>query len=295
MWWITGSRGLLGKEICKTFNAVGIEYYATDYDVDITSSKAIHGFLKDKQISGIINCAAYTNVEAVETATEEQIKVNIIGPHNLSMITAKLDIPIIHFSTDYVFPGNVKGTPYTETSTPKPINKYGLSKLYGDLHIIKNSKKYYILRISWLYGGGSNNFIDKVVDKMLLSHPLTIVNDQVGSLTNAFDIARLLCLLVVQDPKKYGLYNFSGYGAASWFDVAQFIGKALFSMSVLKRIPTIEPISSWNANLRAKRPVFSYLSKQKIETELGVANIDWRDSLMSYLYQRFESEYGGAW
>lgn len=292
MWWITGCRGLLGREICGMLDEYNVQHYKSDMDVNIINPKSIGAFITGKQISGIINCAAYTNVEACEIAPSELINVNIIGAFNLAATAKGLDVPIIHFSTDYVFRGNVKGNrAYLETDPMSPINKYGLSKAYGDNHIRTICQKYYIFRISWLYGKHGANFVDKVIDKIQSGEGLAIVNDQIGSLTNAYDVARLVVGIIVKDPYKYGLYNFSGYGAASWFDAAVFISQSLYGLGVVPQVANIQPTTTYNANLKAKRPKFSYLSKQKIEESLGVEPIDWRDSLMSYIMSKFEAVY----
>jgi len=294
MWWITGANGLLGKEISAFFGENNVECYLTDFNVDITKERSILNFLKDRKITGIINCAAYTNVEECEECPIDHVNVNMIGAYNLALVAKKFDVPIIHFSTDYVFSGTSK-RPYQESDITGPINKYGLSKLYSENYIMTNSDKYFIFRISWLYGRFGSSFVNKVMDKIMAFEDLKIVDDQVGSLTNAFDVAKLVYALAVQPVDKYGVYHFTGYGAASWFDIAKFIGRCMFSMGIVSREPKVEPISSWAANLKAKRPVYSYLDKSKIENELGIASADWKDSLVGYIINRYEHVYRSDW
>lgn len=288
MWWITGANGLLGKELCEFLKAGNIEFVSSDMDVDIRSDKKICSFLRDKTIHGIVNCAAFTNVEACEVAQEELMNINIVGPFNLAVNAQRLGVPLIHFSTDYVFDGNSKRA-YTEDSRVHPLNKYGLSKWYGDRHIVQQCQKHFIFRISWLYGRHGGNFVDKVIDRILMGGELNIVDDQVGSLTSATDLCRLVLGVISSTPTQYGLYNFSGVGPASWYEVACYISKVLFSMGNIAKEPIINPCTSWSINQKAKRPSMSYLDKKKIEDVLGVAPIEWHDSLMGYIINKFES------
>lgn len=283
MWWITGGSGLLGKQIQHHFKNNHIPYIATDTDIDICDPSAMEMFYTKYTPKGIINCAAFTQVDRCETLDimSNELAVNCLGPKNLAALSHKHNIPLIHFSTDYVFDGH-KTMPYTELDTPNPLTRYGLSKLKGDAAVMCLAEKHYVIRISWLYGEYGTNFVDKIKTMMLNGvTEINVVNDQIGSLTNARDLAGFVASLM--ETKEYGVYNFSGQNPCSWYDVVTAIGSILNATQQTQIIPISTQDASIRFKLLAQRPAYSYLSKDKITNVFGYKSKTWMESLTEYL------------
>jgi dTDP-4-dehydrorhamnose reductase len=223
--------------------------------IDITSLQSIEESLSPVSPEIIINCAAYTQVDLCETEKKRASLVNALGPENLSIFSSKNSIPLIHFSTDYVFDGKKKG-PYVEDDPTNPINAYGESKLRGELAIKKHCSKYYLFRIQWLYGKNGPNFIKTIANLAKTKKALNIVSDQWGSPTWTKEVvASVLNFIEISPP--YGTYHLSNQGHTNWFDFANFF------LQELNISCKINPIKSEKYPTPAKRQQNSRLSIEK--------------------------------
>ncbi|WP_106793781.1 dTDP-4-dehydrorhamnose reductase [Aquimarina sp. Aq78] len=271
---ITGSSGQLGQCIEKIKkNYPGLQlYFANSEVLDITKKEEIQHFFKGKSFKFVVNCAAYTNVEQAEKEPEKAFLVNATGVLNLAQICKGYDTTFIHISTDYVFDGS-KETPYIEEDTPNPINEYGKSKLAGEQYIQEILEKYFIIRTSWLYSEFGHNFFKTILKKSETEKELTITTSEIGTPTNANDLAKFILDLAINNNQKYGLYHFSNLGEATWYNFAEEILRVLGKLDdiMLKRID--------NYHTFAQRPKYSVLSKEKCINSFHFKILNWKNSL----------------
>ena len=225
----------------------------------------------------IIHCAAYTAVDKAEYEKDLCIKINATATKYIAKCAKKLDIPMIYISTDYVFDGTKDGK-YTENDETNPINIYGESKLIGEKYVQEIVEKYYIVRTSWVFNIKGKNFIETMLSLSKTNNQLSIVNDQIGSPTYTRDLARLLVDML--ETNKYGLYHATNEGYCSWYEFANTIFKLTDINIDIKAINSNEYVS------RAKRPLNSKLSKNKL-IEHGFTPLPlWQDALKDYLIRR---------
>lgn len=271
---LTGSNGQLGKEFSNFFSNNGnFELFKFDkLELDITNLGSVIKKVKEIEPSIIINCAADNLVDNVEKNFYNAFKVNSIGPYNLAYASKELGILLIHFSSDYVFDGE-KNEPYIEEDTPNPINKYGESKLFGELLIKNLLDKYLIFRLSWVYGKGEQNFINKL-ESWSKNKTVKIVTDEVSVPTST----RLIVEVVIQaiENKIIGLYHLTCSGQCSRYELAEYFYN-------LKNI-NINLISGKKDQFKslAKRPDFSVLSNNKLSLEIGEI-LNWKEDLLKYI------------
>lgn len=271
---LLGKSGLLGQALYKTLSGF-YEIYAPDHKkCDITDPKMLEKQVANANPDIIINGTGYTAVDDSETHKEEAFKLNSSAVKNLALISASKNIPLMHFSTDYVFDGE-KSDGYTETDSPSPVSVYGASKAEGEKELMKNADKFWLIRTAWLYGPGGKNFVDTIINfaRKNEGKPLKIVNDQIGNPTLSLDLAQ--AVLALLKGKSYGIYHIVNGGVCSWYEFAQEIFKIL-------GIPQkIIPISSSELNRPAKRPKYSILKSSKVP-ELR----HWKEALSSYLKEK---------
>jgi dTDP-4-dehydrorhamnose reductase len=281
---VTGSSGQLGTEL---YNLVKNKLNTNDQqkfiflnrnELDITNKEDTQKFIKDKHIKIVINCAAYTNVELAEEQVEQCFLVNSSGVDNLVSGLESVEGSLIHISTDYVFNGESK-VPYAEDAPTNPINAYGISKLQGEDIIRSSSIPFIIIRTSWLYSQYGNNFMKLVLNKLDLEEELNIIGDQIGSPTNAFDLASYILKSIkklsnsVQPIRE--LIHFSNSGHTSWFNFANEIKN--LSGSKVK----INKVKVSDMNFKAQRPKYSVLDNSKAKKFLSYNDRDWRHSLLN--------------
>lgn len=276
---ITGVEGQVGSSIKnslrKEFNTVGFNRNG----LNISDLKNMRDVIISQNPDMVINPAAYTDVDAAEDNQKEAYLINAIAPGEIAKICSELSIPLIHFSTDYVFDGNKKN-PYKENDNPNPKNFYGQSKLDGENLIIKNTKKYFIIRTSWVYSMSGKNFLTTMLKLFKENDELKIVSDQIGSPTSSNFIAEKILKLVRKyfvdnSASAYGIYNLSSSGETNWYEFA----KAIHTISAINNKLKIIPISSKEYITRAKRPKMSVLNNDKISCFLREDNESWQDSL----------------
>lgn len=273
---ITGSRGMLGSDLVQELSDRWgtSSIVATDHNtLDITDAVQVEYFLKSQPASVIINAAAYTDVDGAETDREKAYSVNAIGPRNLTEIAHKRGVPVVHFSTDYVFDGN-QNRPFTEEDLPFPAkpNYYGETKLIGELAVLKNPMNL-VLRVQWLYGNQRERF-----SVLKEKETFTPFDDQWGAPTWTRDVSRIVMDLIETDAK--GLFHFAYDDFATWFDVYSFVKNELNLKTQLipKKVSDI--------NLPARRPKYGVLSNKKLLSHLGRQSVgSWKTSLKEFLNQ----------
>ena len=280
---VTGANGQLGQSlqfIAKNYPELHFVFCSSS-DLDITNLESCQEvFLKIKP-NYCINAAAYTAVDKAESEPEKANLINVIGPKNLAFVCKEFSSVLLHISTDFVFDGS-KNIPYNETDIPNPTGVYGQTKLDGEKAIQAVFENYYIIRTSWVYSQFGNNFMKTMLRLASERDSISVVNDQIGTPTNAVDLAecliKIIChteLVEVQQPTtdNFGVYNFSNEGQCSWYDFAKEIFKINKIEIDLKPIPT----SSFPTP--AKRPKYSVLDKTKIKSTFWVEIKNWELSL----------------
>lgn len=271
---VTGARGQLGHDIVKELTNHNIKYIATDSDdLDITDEKMVKDFFENHSISHVIHSAAYTQVDKAEVEKELNHKINVYGTSNIVNECMKYDIPMVYFSTDYIF-GGEGSEPYHVDDKANPLGEYAKSKYEGEL-LVKKLNKYYIVRISWVFGINGNNFIKTMLKLAETKNELNIVSDQIGSPTYTVDLSKLIIDMIQTD--KYGVYHATNEGFVSWADFAREIFKRTNKNVVVHNVTTEE------YNAKALRPKNSRLDKSKL-VENGFSKLPtWQDALDRFL------------
>lgn len=288
---LTGSKGQLGNELLKCFSAGKSELgklpeelknanvCGVDIDtLDISDFTAVKRFFSENKFDAVINCAAYTNVDACEENKDLAFKANAIGPRNLAIACEKTGAKFIHVSTDYVFSGNGV-VPYIEWDICSPHSIYGSSKLLGERYVKEFCGRYFIVRTSWLYGYTGGNFVKTIIKLARKNGKVKVVNDQRGNPTNAADLAHhILTLLPTEE---YGIYHGTGNGECTWFDFAKKI------VEYKKINAIIEPCTTEEFPRPAKRPAFSSLDNMMFRNTTGDNFRHWEEAL-KYFIENYE-------
>lgn len=273
---ITGSSGQLGKAVVELFFKNGIDVYPIPHSrLDITDRKAVDEIIRSYLPDVVINCSAITDVDLCEREIDRAFKVNAIGAKNLALVTQRYNIHLIHISTDYVFDGK-KDSPYIEFDKPNPINNYGKSKLEGENFVRTFSQRFTIVRTSWLYGDG-NNFVKKILERVKQEKLLKVVDDQFGSPTYTYDLAK--ALMTITKEQAHGLYHFANVGIVSRFQEARFI------VEKLKLGVEIIPVKSEQYSTLAERPRYTPLKNYLLELEGLFYARDWESALEEFLFK----------
>lgn len=272
---VTGCNGQLGRAINKQY-AGSSEYELINTDVgelDITQVDQVMEFVRGIKPYAIINCAAYTAVDACEKEEDLAFRINAIGARNLSIAAQETGAKLMHVSTDYVFDG--EGTrPYRETDPVGPQGAYGRTKLAGEEFVKEFSDRHFILRTAWLYGEGKN-FVKTMLRLSETNDKVRVVRDQVGSPTSAAELARAIAYLLPTE--NYGLFHATCEGDCSW---AQFT-EEIFRLTGKKTV--VEHITSEEYNAAAKRPAYSILENYMLHMTSDYRFADWHDAIREYL------------
>lgn len=271
---VTGSNGQLGSEIVALQpQETHHQWFNLDInELDITDKNAVEQFVVNNKIDGIINCAAYTNVDKAEEDVALCYKVNRDAPQYLAQAIEKVGGFIIHISTDYVFDGT-NNIPYTEQDKPNPVTIYGKSKIEGEQYVCESCKQHIIIRTAWVYSSYGKNFVKTMIKLGEEKPSLGVIFDQIGSPTYARDLAKAIITIVNQGIKP-GIYNFSNEGVISWYDFTKHIHQ-LANITSCK----VAPIHTADYPTLAQRPHFSVLDKTKIKNTYNIEIPYWRDSL----------------
>ena len=272
---VTGVKGQLGYDVVKDLEKRGHQPIGVDRDeMDLMDNEAIRTFIMNLRPEAIIHCAAYTAVDKAEEEVETCYQINAEAVKVISECAKELDVKLIYISTDYVFDGTKEGE-YVETDLPNPINVYGASKLKGEEYVQTLLEKYYIVRISWVFGVNGNNFIKTMRRLGSERDELNIINDQVGSPTYTADLAPLLVDMMETD--KYGIYHATNEETCSWYEFANEI----FKQSGIE-VKT-NPITTDQYPTAAKRPMNSRMSKAKLKANGFNLLPTWQEALAHYL------------
>lgn len=293
---VTGANGQLGNEMRIVSKGSKDTYIFTDVVevegmettiLDITDLDAIRKMVKEHGIKAIVNCAAYTNVDAAESNQELAEKLNAEAPKNLATAIKEVNGLLIHISTDYVFGGDPYNTPCKEDQKGTPTGVYGLTKLRGEQGVIATNCNYVIVRTAWLYSEFGKNFVKTMLNLTCTKPHLKVVFDQVGTPTYALDLAKVISV-VIDDYKlecsdynhqwslyaKSGIYHYSNEGVCSWFDFSKMIAEYSGQSEC-----EIQPCHSNEFPSPVKRPAYSVLDKSKVKETFGINIPYWTESL----------------
>ena len=282
---VTGANGQLGNEMRIVAKGSNDHYVFTDVNqvegqetvyLDITDIDAIRKSVVDNNIDVIVNCAAYTNVDAAESNEPLAEKLNALAPKNLATVMAERKGLLVHISTDYVFGQEPYNTPCREDQKGTPTGIYGLTKLHGEQNIIASGCNYLIIRTAWLYSEFGKNFCKTMLNLTATKPQLKVVFDQVGTPTYALDLANAIYDIV--NGRKFegnsGIYHYSNEGVCSWFDFTKMIAEYSGQIAC-----DVQPCHSDEFPSPVKRPAFSVLDKTKIKQTFGVKVPYWTESL----------------
>ena len=293
---VTGSNGQLGNEM-RIVSRGSKDYYiftdvveasaesvdmlhklvgdgvdTTTVKLDITDNDAIRKMVHENDVKAIVNCAAYTNVDAAETNQDLAELLNAKAPQNLAMVMAEVGGLLVHISTDYVFGKEPYNTPCREDQKGTPTGVYGLTKLHGEQNIIASGCNYIIIRTAWLYSEFGKNFVRTMLNLTATKPELKVVFDQVGTPTYAYDLAETI-VAILEKPQT-GIYHYSNEGVCSWFDFTKMIAEYSGQTNC-----NIQPCHSEEFPSPVKRPSFSVLDKTKIKSVFGISVPYWTTSL----------------
>jgi dTDP-4-dehydrorhamnose reductase len=274
---VTGYTGQLGYDVVHHglqlgFNMVGIG----SKDLDITDKEAVSQYINKVEPDAIIHCAAFTAVDEAEDDKDTSRNVNVNGTKNLVEVAKEINAKFMYISTDYVFSGEGQ-LPFNEADEPRPIGQYGRTKLEGEEAVKQLLDKWFIVRISWVFGINGNNFVKTMLRLAQTRNELNVVGDQFGSPTYTSDLSKLLIDMIKTD--KYGIYHASNEGFCSWSDFAQEI----FRQANVR--VKVNSISTEEYPTRAVRPKNSRMSKQKLLDNGFELLPRWQDAIERYLEQ----------
>lgn len=277
--------------------------------LDITKLDAIREVVKREKIDAIVNCAAYTNVDAAEDNELLAELLNAKAPENLAIVMKEVGGLLIHISTDYVFGGDPYNTPCKEDQKGAPTGVYGLTKLHGEQKIQETGCDYVILRTAWLYSEFGKNFVKTMLNLTATKPQLKVVFDQVGTPTYAYDLAQAIMVIFEENKKesstmppapftKNGVYHFSNEGVCSWYDFTKMIQQTAVELGYYESLPKqgdledlceVLPCHSDEFHSPVKRPAFSVLDKTKVKETFGISIPYWTDSLKTCMKRLLKS------
>jgi len=277
---VTGVNGQLGQAIqsvAGNFPSLDL-IFCSSSELNITDTINCESVFEKFKPNFCINTAAYTAVDKAETEPEKAYAINVVGAQNLAAVCKTYDTVLLHVSTDFVFDG-LANQPYLEDDVPNPTGVYGATKLQGEQAIASTWNKHFIIRTSWVYSQFANNFMKTMLRLASERDSLSVVSDQIGTPTNAVDLAEcLLTIISTQHPTPntqhpFGIYNYSNEGQCSWYEFAAEIFKQ-YQLSV-----NVNPIPSSAYPTPAKRPAYSVLDKSKIKTVFGINISNWQEQI----------------
>ncbi|WP_461206130.1 dTDP-4-dehydrorhamnose reductase [Clostridium sp. DL1XJH146] len=274
---VTGVKGQLGYDVVKRLNALGIENLGVDIDdFDITNKEQTEDFISNYNPDVVVHCAAYTAVDKAEDDKEKCYAINVDGTRNIAEACKKIDAKMVYISTDYVFDGEGVEAHLEDKST-NPVNYYGYSKELGENAVREILEKHFIIRTSWVYGKNGNNFVKTMLKLAQTRNELNIIDDQIGAPTYTPDLALLTCDMI--QTTKYGTYHGVNENYCSWYDFAiDIFKKAGIEMKV-------NPIDTSEYPTKAKRPLNSRLSKERLDKNGFKRLPKWENALSRYFIE----------
>ena len=273
---VTGINGQLGHDVMGELNKRGHEAVGVDIEeMDITDAECVKRVMTQTAPDAVIHCSAYTAVDRAEEEVELCRRVNAEGTKNVAEVCARLDCKLLYLSTDYIFSGEGE-RPWEPGDEPDPLNVYGLTKFEGEQEIKSRLKKYFIVRISWVFGVNGNNFIKTMLRLGRENGAVRVVDDQIGSPTYTYDLARLLVDMIQTD--RYGRYHATNEGICSWYEFACEI----FRQAGMDQVQ-VTPVSSQQFAAKAKRPSNSRMSKEELVKNGFNKLPSWQDAVKRYV------------
>lgn len=274
---VTGASGQLGQALQHVAdNYTDVDFhFAASAEADVTDKKSLAAIFKRLKPDYCINAAAYTAVDKAESEPDKAFAVNVTGAHNLAEICRDCNVVLVHISTDFVFDGK-KDTPYLESDQTNPIGVYGKTKREGEIEIQKVLPEHYIIRTSWLYSQFGANFMKTMLRLASERSSLNVVSDQLGTPTNAVDLAKAVMHIIKSDKKAYGIYHFSNEGETSWYGFA----KQIFKVNNINI--DVSPIPTSAYPTPAQRPAYSVLDKSRIKETFGINIKNWQEAIPLY-------------
>ena len=273
---VTGAKGQLGTDLMNELARQGLEGIGVDVEeMDITDADACRRVISQAKIDAVIHCAAYTAVDAAEDQVDLCRRINGEGTRNVAVACREAGVKLMYISTDYVFDGG--GTrPWEPDDERAPLNVYGQTKYEGEIAIEELLERYFIVRIAWVFGVAGKNFIKTMLRLGREKGAVSVVDDQVGSPTYTYDLARLLTDMIQTD--RYGRYHATNEGECSWYEFA----REIFRQAGMDEVK-VTPVSSEIFAAKAKRPANSRMTKEKL-SENGFERLpDWQDALQRFL------------
>jgi dTDP-4-dehydrorhamnose reductase len=273
---VTGANGQLGNEMRIVAKGNNNNWIFTDVeDLDITNIDAVRQCVANNKVDVIVNCAAYTNVDAAEMNEALAEKLNSEAPENLARIMNEVGGLLVHISTDYVFGAETYNIPCRENQKGTPTGVYGMTKLHGEQRIINTGCNHVIIRTAWLYSEFGKNFCKTMMNLTATKSQLKVVFDQVGTPTYALDLANAIMMVIDKfDGTQTGIYHYSNEGVCSWYDFTKMIAEYCGTTEC-----DIQPCHSDEFPSPVKRPSYSVLDKTKIKEVFDVKVPYWTDSL----------------
>ena len=282
---LTGGTGQVGQAALRHADKLRLNIVAPDRaQMDLTNAQSIADMVASRPWSAVINCAAYTAVDRAETDAALAEQVNTVAPAIFATETAKLNIPIIHLSTDYVFDGT-KNAPYVEDDKVNPLGVYGRTKEMGESAIRSLNPRHAIIRTAWVVSAAGANFVNTMIRLASERSEISVVNDQIGCPSSATDIAEALLSVVEYPTARYGTWHFVNGGEASWYDLAGRIFANMKQRGL--NAPSLHAIPTSQYPTPAKRPCNSRLSTLAIERDFGIRPRHWHDAIDEILAERF--------
>jgi dTDP-4-dehydrorhamnose reductase len=274
---VFGVKGQLGRDLAKVF-ARESEVSGCDLpELDIADASQVNGIVADTRPDLVINAAAYTDVEGAEDERDAAFRVNELGARTVASAAAASDVPVVYYSTDFVF-GGTKTTPYEPGDPIAPLGVYAESKAAGELATREANPAHFIVRTAWLYGPGGNNFVEKILRAAVSRRTLNVVKDEVGSPTQTLDLAEATAALC--RTTAFGIYHAVNAGSCSRFEFA-------LAILALARIDTpVEPCPASDYPSKAPRPAYSVLATEALEQVSGYRMRPWEEALEEYITRR---------
>lgn len=291
MIWLIGCKGMLGTEVSNQLDKNNFSWIGTDREVDITNYESLEDFANknsssDNKIDWIINCAAYTAVDKAEEDVEMAQKLNALGPKNIAILCKNIGAKMIHISTDYVFDGTAT-EPYTEEIPYKPLGVYGVTKADGEKEVLSIlPEDSYIIRTAWLYGFYGKNFVFTMINLMNTKDKISVVSDQFGTPTNAQNLANVICTIVNKSKSENiptGVYHCTDLGQTNWYEFAKEIHRYGIKYGKITGNCVVNPCTTEEYPVKAKRPAYSVLSKDKLIKNLNITLPEWKENLEDFI------------
>ncbi|WP_338925719.1 dTDP-4-dehydrorhamnose reductase [Mycetohabitans endofungorum] len=288
---VTGCRGQLGQELCRSLSLVGRVVGVSRNECDLGSTEQIVAMMRSVRPAVVVNAAGYTDVDAAETGSDRAWVINAQAPAVLAAEVARLDGLMVHYSTDYVFDG-MKACPYVEGDEPRPLSVYGRSKLDGERAVEDAACAYWIFRTSWVFSSYGSNFLKSIARLALSRDSLSVVSDQRGTPTSATLLADITSFAVRDylwgaGAMQSGLYHVAAGGRTTWHEYALHIVKTLVQNAIPVAVTPndVRPITTAAYGAAAARPLNSLLDTTKLRTALNVDLPDWREDVERVLTQ----------